>query len=251
MKTAEQILNEIKNRSQAETYININIKDIKRNKKEEKEVSALSPEGQPGSGETCESQGLAEPNLGHHFLPTATSSTAPQVADAVRTGSELSIHYAKITTRRNRRTGSLRKKINFDFVKSGSNNINKLTFNTTPKSWEWRRDLKRDYELKKLTAQDWAWYQRIMAEFEIVKQQHNTATIGKGNLRGTKTTGSQPVRRTACIYTTTEAIVYIQDWEYIFELEIIPQGPAERYYDSWAEYWNDTTSGDYIDPIWV
>lgn len=252
MKTAEQILNEIRSKTahQGETYINIkdnNSKDIRYKNKDKREVSALSPEGQPGSGETCESQGLCEPNLGHHYLPTATSSTAPQVSGGANTGSELSIHYAKITTRRNRRNGSLRKKINFDFVKSGSNNINKLTFNTTPKLSEWARDLERDYKLGKLTDADWAWYERIIQEYTLAKQHQSQATIGKGNLRN----NSQPVRQTAILYTLTEAKVYIQDWEHIFELAVIPPSPAERYHDTWAEYWNDATAGDYADPIWI
>ena len=246
MKTVDEVIRDIRAKAKAETYININIKDIKRNKKEEKEVSALSPEGQPGSGETCESQGLCEPNLGHHFLPTATSSKAPQVADAVRTGSELSIHYAKITTRR-ARPGSQRRKINFDFVKTGSQNINKLTFSTTPKLYEWRRDLERDYKLGKITDAEWAWYMNIVNEYEQARQANSLVTIGKGNMRN----DSRPVRRTAIIYTITEAKVYIQDWEYIFELEMITGTKASQHFDSWAEYWNDSSDSEYKEPEWV
>ena len=154
------------------------------------------------------------------------------------------IHYAKITTRRAiKETG--RRKINLDFTVANSNQLNKFTFSTTPKLWEWRRDIERDRADGLITEQAWNWYQEIIKDYELLKSQYeNRITIGKGNLRG----NSRSVKYTACIFTGDEVRLYLGNWVGTFELQPIMSGAAARHHDMMAEFRNNRTG--YQDFSW-
>lgn len=238
---------------QAETNIKYsNSKEERRNKKELKEISAATPDSQirevprpsapAGTSAVISSSSSANAVATLVPLRGGTTSAGTEVVKT-REGSGPRIHYAKITTRRpTKNTG--RRKINFDFNVVGSTAMNKLTFATTDKFWEWIRDIKRDYEDGSLTEQQWQWYQTVAEDYKRVKAQIVTATIGKGCQRG----NSKAVVQTACIYTGTEAQVYIGDWQHTFELEPILNGRASQHHDSVAEYRSNRTG--YQDLTW-
>ena len=122
--------------------------------------------------------------------------------------------------------------------------MNKLTFATTDKFWEWHRDIKAAYADGLLSQEDWDWYEKIVVDYQKIKSEMPNITIGKGCVRGQ----SKPVRRTACIYTGTDVAVYIGDWSYNFELESIMSGASEKYFDSHGEYRSSRTG--YVDLTW-
>lgn len=242
-----------------------NIKDIRRNTK--KASLPASPQDSQMTPETratppLVSSAFASPSLSPSgdiaALVSLRDGTTSSVADATQevvkatemlTGNASpDIRYAKITTRR--QTKNLdRRKLNFDFVVKNSTALNKLTFSTTPDAWEWLRDIKRDYEIGKLTEADWQWYSAVYDRFKEVKTANPRATIGKGNRRASNTDrGSKPVRRTACIYTGTHVEVCVGQWHNEFELEAITQGRATTYYDSHAEY--RCVDSEYEDLTW-
>jgi len=270
MKTTEQILAEIKlataSSEEAETNIKYcNIKEERLKKKELKKVSAECLSGISGS-ETI-SGTTATPPLVPSFITsslplspngdiarndslvslqdgTTSSANAQEVVkENAAEGSGPDIHYAKVTVRKPAKN-TRRRKINFDFNVTDSNKMNKLTFATTDKFWEWERDIKRDYENGSLSEQDWAWYQRVAADYKKAKGSIANATIGKGCQRG----NSKAMKKTACIYTGTEVNVYIGSWEHCFELEGIFSGPAATHHDAMAEYRNNRTG--YQDLSW-
>lgn len=278
--TTEEILREIRAKTQenskfattspsgeADTNIKYSsIKEERRKKKERKKVSSGCP-AVISLSETC-----SEPtsSLGGSSLNASLSSTAEVIArrdslgtlrvsttsceavashevversQPVKESSGPDIHYAKVTTRRPIKN-TKRRKINFDYNVEGSTKMNKLTFATTDKFWEWERGLKADYASGALSKEDWEWYQRVGKEFEIMKKANPSTTIGKGCKRGV----THSMKKTACIYTISEAKVYIGDWEYIFELETISSGPASVHHDSMAEYRNERSA--YEDLSW-
>ena len=240
-----EILESIRAR-QAETNIKYyNNKDIRRNTKDKSLASASEIDSGPTpsapSGTSLLPSASSSANASVP-LQGGTTSVGTEVVKA-KEGSGPDIRYAKITTRKS--TKNLRrKKINFDYVVNGSTAINKVTFATTNQGWEWLRDIKRDYAEGKLTDEDWAWYQQVYDRYNEIKQQQPSATIGKGNKRES----SKPLRRTACIYRTTHAEVYMGSWATEFELESIVSGRATTWYDSHAEYRNDRS--DYEDLTW-
>lgn len=180
-------------------------------------------------------------------LQGGTTSVVTEVVKAEE-NSGPNIHYAKVTTRRPTKTTN-RRKINFDFNVRGSNKMNKLTFATTDKYWEWIRDIKEQYDLGRLSTEEWQWYQRVGDQYKQVKQQFPRATIGKGCLRGNKRGGQlKTVKRTAAIYTGEQVSVYIGHWQHLFELEAILSGPASVHHDFVSEYRNE--AADYVDLTW-
>ncbi len=234
----------------AETNIKYyNSKDIRKNIKEKSlpdasEIARGSVPSAPTEPSSLTSSLSASPVP----LRGGTTSVGTEVVETAKEGSGPDIRYAKITTRRTTKNLD-RRKINFDYVVDGSTKMNKVTFATTPKGWEWLRDIKRDYADGKLTEQDWAWYQAVYERFQEVKQQCPSATIGKGTRRAERNQkSSKVIKRTACIYTTTHAEVCVGSWHNEFELESIMSGRASTYYDSHAEYRNDTS--DYEDLSW-
>lgn len=268
MKTVEQILEDIRTKQdpitatagsldQAETNIKYcNSIYERRNKKELKQVSAECPQGISGSEtisgttpsaplvpSTLTSSSSLSPNGDIAPLVSLQDGTTSASAEVVKTNSGPDVHYAKITTRKPTKN-IRRRKINFDFNVNGSNKMNKVTFATTDKFWEWERDIKADYQSGALSEEDWAWYQRVAADYKTVKTAIPHATIGKGCQRG----NSKAMKKTACIYTGLEAQVYIGDWSHTFELEPIHSGPASTHHDSVAEYRNNRTG--YTDLTW-
>lgn len=254
MITAQEILDQIRNKQvdQAETNIKYcNSIYERRNKKEVKEVSV-------SSDSKTNSETTATPSLVSSLCSFASPLVSPKgdIASLVslqdgttsiafaqevvkanpteNSGPE--VHYAKVTTRRPVKN-TRRRKINLDFNVNGSNKMNKLTFATTHKFWEWNRDIKADYESNILSEQEWAWYQNVANDYKKVKEHNPHATIGKGCQRG----NSKAMKQTACIYTGTEVAVYIGNWQHNFELEAIMSGPASVHHDSMAEFRSNRT----------
>lgn len=243
---------------QAESNIKYsNSKYERRNKKDVIHISAGTPDSQMAS--------VSTPSAPLDTSTTSTSSSVSPVGDiaalvplrggttsvgteVVKASSGPDVHYAKITTRRPTKTTN-RRKINFDFNVRGSNKMNKLTFATTDKYWEWIRDIKEQYQAGQLTKEDWTWYQEVGEIFQQAKQEYSKATIGKGCLRGNKKGGQlKTVKQTAAIYTGDAVSVYIGNWQNIFELEAIVSGPASIHHDYVSEYRNQRT--DYVDLSW-
>jgi len=257
---SQKILDQIRG-LQAETNIKYyNIKDIRRNTKKE----SLPRGGQ------IDSETTATPPLVSSSFTSSSLSANADIASLVslqdgttslalaqevvkenavlKESSVPDIRYAKISTRKTTKN-LVRRKLNFDFIVRDSTAINKITFATTPHAWEWLRDLKRDYELGKLSESDWAWYSKVYEDFKRIKQTNSRATMGKGVWRAsTQQKGSKPVKRTDCIFTGDQAAVYIGSWHNNFELEAITSGRAANYYDSHAEYRNTET--DYDELSW-
>ena len=177
-----------------------------------------------------------------------TSSAAIAAQEVVKASSGPDVHYAKVTTRRPTKTTN-RRKINFDFNVRGSNKMNKLTFATTDKYWEWIRDIKEQYEAGQLAETDWIWYQQVGEIFKQAKQEYPRTTIGKGCRRGNKKGGQlKTVKLTAAIYTGEAVSIYVGNWQNVFELEAIMSGPASVHHDYVSEYRNQRT--DYVDLSW-
>ena len=230
----------------------------RRNKKDVIDISAGTPDSQIVPVPTpSASTGTSTSNFSSSLSANAVAALVPLRGGTTSVGTEVvkaregsgpDIHYAKVTTRRPTKTTN-RRKINFDFNVRGSNKMNKLTFATTDKYWEWIRDIKEQYEQGDLTEQEWTWYQQVGEIFKQAKQEYPRATIGKGCLRGNKKGGQlKTVKQTAAIYTGEAVSVYIGKWQHIFELEAIMSGPASVHHDFVSEYRNGRT--DYVDLTW-
>jgi hypothetical protein len=269
MITTQELLEQIRDKQvklasdwsdQAETNIKYcNIKDERLKKKK----NSL-PLGTQSSSETTASPSLVSspftssslsPNGDIAALVSLQDGTTSSLADAsqevvkatpisaVSSGPE--VHYAKVSVKHPAKN-TRRRKINLDFNVVDSNKMNKLTFATTDKFWEWHRDIKAAHANVLLTEEDWDWYEKIVVDYQKIKtaMPNITITIGKGCVRAQ----SKPVRRTACIYTGTEVAMYIGDWHHNFELESIMSGPGQKYFDSHGEYRSSRTG--YVDLTW-
>jgi hypothetical protein len=156
------------------------------------------------------------------------------------------INYAKVSVQKPAKENSKRRKINLDINVKNNGEIKKLTFASTDKLWEYKRDITRDFESKSITQDEYDWYMDKAEIFEQIKA--DTAyrcVIGKGNRRGEKNT----IRYTTAIYSGEHAHVWLGDWYNKFELEVPNSPRAQKYTDFIGEY-RDTRK-PYVDMDWL
>ena len=155
------------------------------------------------------------------------------------------INYAKVSVQKPTKESSKRRKINLDINVKNNGEIKKLTFASTDKLWEYKRDIQRDFESNNITQDEYDWYMDKAMFFEQVKADTGLRPlIGKGNRRGEKNT----IRYTTAIYAGEHAYVWLGDWHNKFELETPNSIRAQKYTDFISEY-RDTRK-PYVDMDW-
>lgn len=156
------------------------------------------------------------------------------------------INYAKVSVQKPAKENSKRRKINLDINVKNNGEIKKLTFASTDKLWEYKRDIQRDFENGSITENEYEWYMDKAKIFEELKAQGGyRPVIGKGNRRGEKNT----IRYTTAIFTGEHAYVWLGDWHNQFELETPNSVRAQKYTDFIGEY-RDTRK-PYVDMDWL
>jgi len=156
------------------------------------------------------------------------------------------INYAKVSVQKPTKENSKRKKINLDINVKNNGEIKKLTFASTDKLWEYKRDIQRDFDNGSITEDEYLWYIDKTAFFEQIKADTGLRPIiGKGNRRGEKNT----IRYTTAIYAGEHAWVWLGDWHNKFELESPSSVRAQKYTDFIGEY-RDTRK-PYVEMDWL
>ena len=156
------------------------------------------------------------------------------------------INYAKVSVQKPSKENSKRRKVNLDINVKNNGEIKKLTFASTDKLWEYRRDIQRDFENGSITQDEYEWYMDKAKIFEQLKADSGyRPVIGKGNRRGEKNT----IRYTTAIFTGEHAYVWLGDWHNKFELEVPNSPRAQKYTDFIGEY-RDTRK-PYVEMDWL
>jgi hypothetical protein len=156
------------------------------------------------------------------------------------------INYAKVSVQKPTKESSKRRKINLDINVKNNGEIKKLTFASTDKLWEYRRDIERDFGNGSITEAEYLWYQDKAEIFEQLRTESTIKPIiGKGNRRGEKNT----IRFTTAIFTGEHAHVWLGDWYNKFELETPNSVRAQKYTDFIGEY-RDTRK-PYVEMDWL
>jgi hypothetical protein len=155
------------------------------------------------------------------------------------------VNYAKISVLKPTKDNNKRRKVNLDINVKNNGTLKKLTFASTDKLWEWRRDITRDYKAGEITEDEYNWYMDKAKIYEEIKLDiARNPLIGKGNWRKEKNT----VRYTTTIYTGEHVHVWLGDWYNKFELETPNTISAQKYADFIGEY-RDTRK-PYVDMDW-
>lgn len=156
------------------------------------------------------------------------------------------INYAKVSVQKPSKESSKRRKINLDINVKNNGEIKKLTFASTDKLWEYKRDIQRDFENLSITEDEYLWYMDKAKIFEQFKADSGyRPVIGKGNRRGEKNT----IRYTTAIFTGEHAHVWLGDWYNKFELEVPNSTRAQKYTDFIGEYRD--TRRPYVEMNWL
>lgn len=156
------------------------------------------------------------------------------------------VNYAKVSVQKAAKDNNKRRKINLDINVKNNGTLKKLTFASTDKLWEWRRDITRDFKANEITQDEYDWYMDKARIYEEIKLDlGRSPLIGKGNWRKEKNT----VRYTTAVYTGEHVYVWLGDWYNKFELESPNTISAQKYTDFIGEY-RDTRK-PYVEMDWV
>jgi hypothetical protein len=155
------------------------------------------------------------------------------------------VNYAKVSVQKPAKDNVKRRKINLDINVKANATLKKLTFASTDKLWEWKRDIDRDFKSNEITEDEYNWYMDKARIFDEIKTEiGRNPLIGKGNWRKEKNT----VRYTTSIYTGEFVHIWLGDWYYRFDLETPSTVRAQKYTDYIGEY-RDTRK-PYVEMDW-
>ena len=155
------------------------------------------------------------------------------------------VNYAKVSVQKPAKDNVKRRKINLDINVKNNGTLKKLTFASTDKLWEWRRDITRDFDANEITEEEYNWYMDKAKIFDEIKLEiGRNPLIGKGNWRKEKNT----VRYTTSIYTVEHVHIWLGDWYYRFDLETPSTVSAQKYTDFIGEYRD--TRRPYVEMDW-
>lgn len=156
------------------------------------------------------------------------------------------VNYAKVSVQKPAKDNNKRRKVNLDINVKNNGTLKKLTFASTDKLWEWKRDINRDFKAEEITEDEYLWYMDKVKFYEQLKLDlGRNPLIGKGNWRKEKNT----VRFTTAIFTGEHVYVWLGDWYNKFELEVPSSFSAQKYTDFIGEY-RDTRK-PYVDMDWT
>jgi len=190
-------------------------------------------------------ESLPSAPLGESLRSRENESSVPPAKKPKLTMNTPDINYAKVSVQKPTKESSKRRKINLDINVKNNGEIKKLTFASTDKLWEYKRDIQRDFDNGSITEDEYLWYIDKANFFEQIKADTGLRPlIGKGNRRGEKNT----IRYTTAIYAGEHAHVWLGDWYNKFELETPNSVRAQKYTDYIGEY-RDTRK-PYVDMDW-
>lgn len=190
-------------------------------------------------------------------MPSATSSQLGSLREGEKQGAADAakkpklimntpdVNYAKVSVQKPAKDNAKRRKINLDINVKNNATLKKLTFASTDKLWEWKRDIARDFKAGEITEEEYNWYMDKAKIFDEIKAEiGRNPLIGKGNWRKEKNT----VRYTTSIYTGEFVHIWLGDWYYRFDLETPSTVRAQKYTDYIGEY-RDTRK-PYVEMDW-